>query len=68
MRKGYRKPGLRHAKCYQEKHNIMLSSPKIQQYVRSIEYNKRSLNLMNTTILRNNIENKRMGRNTFYEL
>jgi len=39
--------------------NHMHFSPKIQQSVRSIECSKGSLNLMNTTVLRDNIEKKK---------
>ena len=37
-------------------HNIMRSSPKIQQPIKLIECSKGSLNLMNTNVLKDNIE------------
>jgi len=44
---------------HRAKQNHMCFSPKIKQPVRSIEYSEGSLNLMNTIVLRDNIEKKR---------
>jgi len=47
------------------RHNILHSSPKIQQPVRLIECNEEFLNLMNTTILKDSIEKEKRKHDTF---
>ena len=46
------------------KQNYLHFFPKIQQYVRSIEYNEKSLNLINTNVLTNNTKHNTFNTST----